>query len=205
MANCPAKDLYFVHIPKNAGSSIEEVGLDHGVKWGKEFFNRKLYKFFLNGKLVSLAHWHLPYEVRKYDRAPDKCFCVVRNPYEKIVSSYNYHSRNFSQIQKLTLNEYIDEALKSFFVNEFKLDNHQRPQSEYIFHKGEKVINNILRFENISEDFKKLTGLELSKKVNSSPVGSCTIEDISDKNIHLINYFYHEDFENFGYERIIRH
>ena len=115
MANCPAKDLYFVHIPKNAGSSIEEVGLDHGIKWGKEFFNQKLYKFFLNGKLVSLAHWHLPYGVRKYDREPDKCFCVVRNPYEKIVSSYNYHSRNFAQIQKL--NENYPDGLRRYVEN----------------------------------------------------------------------------------------
>ena len=205
MANCLAEDLYFVHIPKNAGSSIEEVGLDHGFKWGEEFFDRKLNNFLVNGRIYKLAHWHLPYSIREYDKDPNKCFCVVRNPYERIVSSYNYHKSLFDQVRKMSLNEYIEKALKSFYSDEYLFDNHQRPQSDYVFYKGDKVINNILRFENVAEDFEKLTGLKLSKKVNRAPVGACTVKDISDRNIYFINYFYHDDFENFGYKRIIIH
>lgn len=203
--NSLLEDLYFVHIPKNAGTSIEEVGLDYGLKWGKEFFNRNIYESSLNGKISRLAYWHLPYSIRAYDKDPDKCFCVVRNPYERIVSSYNYHKSLFDQVKEMSLNQYIEIALKSFCFDESLFDNHQRPQSDYVFHKGDKVINNILRFENVAGDFKNLTGLKLSKKVNTAPVGSCTIKDISDRNIHFINYFYHDDFENFGYERIIMH
>lgn len=203
MINSSLKDSYFVHIPKNAGTSIEEVGLSHGLKWGKEFFDNKLYKCEHKGKSLKLAYWHLCYSDRAYDKDPDKCFCVVRDPYSRIISEFNYLNRRNLLPKKMGLNEFILYAISSYSFNEYLLDNHQRPQSDYIFHNGSQVIGNIIKFENLEEEFKELTGLVLSKKSNVSK-GSFTVDDISDKNIHLINFFYHEDFENFGYNRISR-
>jgi hypothetical protein len=201
--NFSLKDSYFVHIPKNAGTSIEEVGLIHGLKWGKDFFDNQLYKAEHQGVSLKLAYWHLCYSNRAYDRDPDKCFCVVRDPYSRIISGFNYLNRKSDQFKRMSLNEFINYALSSYFLNEYLIDNHQRPQSDYIFHNGNQVVDHIIKFENIEEEFEELTGLVLSKKSNASK-SSLTADDISDKNIHFINYFYHEDFENFGYTRISR-
>jgi len=204
MADIAAKDLYFVHIPKNAGTSIEEVGLDYSLKWGKEFYNRKVDKSLRGGKVKTLAPWHFPYSIRPYPNSADKCFCVVRNPYTRIISDFNYFSARQPQIEKIGLNSFIEIAILTSFQDDLVFDNHPRPQSHFVFHKGRRVVDHVLKFENIEKEFKDLTGLELSKKSNASIGNKLTIKDISERNIHLINYFYYEDFENFEYERIIK-
>ena len=54
--------LQFIHIPKNAGTSIENLGNKFGIKWGR-FIEREQYP--LSEKPCDYYHWHSPYFIRK--------------------------------------------------------------------------------------------------------------------------------------------
>ena len=69
------KQLKFIHITKCAGSTIEEIGRDNKVWWGK--YSREY------------GWWHGIFS-RKDKKLKDKYdwFMVVRNPYDRIISEY---------------------------------------------------------------------------------------------------------------------
>lgn len=78
-------------------------------------------------------------------------FCVVRNPWQRAVSSFFSHNR----YQRY-------ESFRNFCYEWFEENNnlihgeiaHRRPQLDFIVNlKGENAMDYILRFENLQEDF----------------------------------------------------
>ena len=71
------KELKFIHITKCAGSFIEELGIKHGLKWGR----------FHEEYGLEVGSWHdyfidKPYSLKeKYE-----WFVIIRNPYDRILS-----------------------------------------------------------------------------------------------------------------------
>ena len=78
---CNRTDLEFTHIPKNAGTSIENAGKKAGICWGR-------FSLFHNRKMCST--WHQPPRINKDLHQGKKTFCVIRDPKERIVSEYRY-------------------------------------------------------------------------------------------------------------------
>ena len=111
--------LRFIHIPKNAGTSIENAALKENIKWGfKEwtkdddknnknnknlFKNKNPWKNVYNNKTYKVKKcfpWHVNFKDlgKNFLEKDDTTFCVVRNPYTKIVSAYKYaHGKNASK------------------------------------------------------------------------------------------------------------
>ena len=56
------KKLQFIHIPKNAGTSIENLGYKFGIKWGR-FLERENYP--LTETSCNYYYWHSPYFIRQ--------------------------------------------------------------------------------------------------------------------------------------------
>jgi hypothetical protein len=192
------KELKFIHITKNAGTSIEEAGIKHKIEWGK--FHKEY------------GWYHKPFS--KIDKKlQDKYdwFVVVRNPYARMLSEfycmwggvYNYYT-----ITKDYMNTFLIYRIKNIDESDNKC--HYVEQYKYIYGDNITCKIHILYFEKLEEHFNNLMkkyGLEHIKleKTNTKPIAiPFTINDFSDELIELINNVYDNDFKLFGYEKIKR-
>lgn len=176
----------FIHIPKTAGSSIR-----HHIK---ELDN------------ISLRNHHVDFgkiDVTKLGvncvENPDTImFAVVRNPYDRFISAYNYimnggyhngnDTQNFILIKDLLLDEFLDR------INDFKEKViHFVPQYYFI---DSRV--NIIKFEEKEEGLKAY-GINLNKHLNKSK--NKFITELTDEQKEKVYEAYKEDFEMFGYEK----
>lgn len=172
MAFHPDKNILFIHIPKNAGKSIEialgfiteELVLGPSLR----SFSNRAAKFLLNltsNKLSSerlfgpidytLCGQHLTLlEIQMLGLLSPEVlkrsvmFAVVRNPYSRALSTYRHFCRNTD----------LDE-FKRFWQSSSLLGEdhnkiaHYRPQKHYVQNlKGEVVVPNILKFESLQAD-----------------------------------------------------
>lgn len=191
----------FIHIPKNAGSYIRKY-----VKGENNSYDHMdLNMLYVNFREVFNNHTF---------------FCVVRNPYDRLVSNYEFAlKRSNTGITQSTSKEIFDkENIATFedFVyflhsNHSNLNKvvHWHPQYTFI------TVNNtippkqklsILRFENISEDFKQfLDERNISVNISTEKVNAVTHKDYkeyykSKDIISKVNDIYRKDFEYFKYD-----
>lgn len=152
-------DLIFIHIPKNAGTSIEMT--IHGER----------------GQYSGHYDW------KKYERdVPDKwkdyeSFSVVRNPFDRTVSNYKYARKkrsfwhNAENPEQSRMGKHFDyETLKdrsfSEAVDMLSELEHQGwgYQYPYICDEDENiVVDRILKIENLQEEFNEMLN-ELGKE-----------------------------------------
>lgn len=181
------KEYLFIHIPKTGGTSICDK--------------------FLNGDEVT--HRRLT----TYPRALWKrSFAVVRNPYERLISVYNYakmvksywHSNDGTTVYSLhplydycnehTFKEFITDLYKKRFSNDQLV--HLREQSWYLMTPGNKIQTSIVRFESINEDLSALFGEDIDLPfVNKSLKASHAFDD---EMVSMIKESYKNDFMHFG-------
>jgi hypothetical protein len=211
--------LFFIHIPKTAGTSIENFGEKHNFIWGR-FYNFEMAR----ESQKYCNRWHIPpkyfennigWNIYFENKIP---FTIVRNPYTRIISEYLYITYNPSVIG---LNEFVKSILTKHWSDH---DCHIIPQSEYTY--APIIENNqviwvqntdqieILKFEKINTEFKELlnkygydyTVNPLSKDRPPGKGGNneqkITLEYLTPISIQIINEMYHEDFVNFGYDKI---
>jgi hypothetical protein len=193
------KKLKFIHITKTAGTTIEDIGKKHGLKWGR-FDKKQIYK----KNTVSAAFWHKPFTElddsykRKYD-----WFVVVRNPYTRILSEYYCNFAGFSN-KKLSY-EQINKRLINNIKNIDNNDGHYIQQYRYV---DNSVKIHIVKFENIEEEFNSLMkeynlDIVLDKHNNAGKKQKhFNIKDFSEELIDTINTVYDKDFKLFGYKKM---
>lgn len=172
--------LLFVHIPKNAGRSVEaallgETGTPDGgrrslLNRAATFLARETASRFprdhLIGTLdVSLAAQHLTYvEMEMLGLLPDEAgfrsFATVRNPYDRALSSV-MHFREGSWVQEMDERQRMrgfEEQLAQWLEQPIADHNqraHRRSQVAYLRNQeGLQAVETILRFEMIDQDFK---------------------------------------------------
>jgi len=137
--------LVFLHIPKNAGTAIEDLAFAHGVAWGR---NADFDSCHIKANRC-LAAWHEPPALLPRGNpysAQAPVFCVVRNPFLRVVSEYKYlHSHpefqwdNADILQKYGcsdagLNAWLVRALSRYQSGHSFLQMcHMLPQSFYIW------------------------------------------------------------------------
>lgn len=179
----------FVHIPKNAGRSIESILFDdEAAPQGgrRNSMNRaahliqhttrdKSAERVLVGTVdVSLASQHLTLSeiyllglLPADDLRQMTKFCVVRNPYERAISSVLHFGRRrfrdlFKLEDKLTPSSftYALERWIDLEPPDHNVRAHRRPQAEYLPGPYQNMgkMDFILRFENLHDDFVKLCG-----------------------------------------------
>ena len=153
-------NVLFLHIPKNAGTSIRNC-LSSESKFNYPFWMK-------NHLYLNILEKRCEY----YNFIPDYKFCVVRNPYTRILSIYNHIISNQSiYIQKMSnkwgihhthkkdydnnIKLKFDEWLSYFFYESKVTSKSDMLPQQSIFINGTKDIE-IFKFEDLSKLENKL-------------------------------------------------
>ncbi|VVT34310.1 sulfotransferase family 2 domain-containing protein [Rhizobium sp. EC-SD404] len=191
------KRVLFIHIPKTGGTTVEGWlgGLSH-----LHFHSVGVPAF---SKCTPQHYRMQDFRALFGDQFFDFSFCFVRNPYDRLESEF----RMQATIQKTgfwrrhsSFSTWLDGSLEIARQNAFHLDNHLRPQWEFI---GSGV--RVLRLEDGLE-----TGLaEVAAFLGEVPPANLGKENsTSNSEIRVdwdlqdrckIEEFYRRDFEQFGY------
>ncbi len=189
------KKFVFVHIPKTAGKAIYKTIFDAEHK---AHFTVGDYERVLGGKLIGF-----------------KYFCVVRNPWDRVVSAFFYLKQSKEgyayEFSKKYLSEYSDFKA---FIRQLKCNpdlrekvlawDHFRPQVEFIRSPEGVLVEGVIgRFEDLPEFcdvFTDWLGFERIKlaKLNASK------RDVyrnyyDDESQAIVATLYNADIEMFGY------
>ena len=195
MTICHERKLIFIHIPKNAGTSvIKAMGVEN------IFFDKTIEEY----KEHYGEYWD------KY-----KKFTVVRDPIDRFISAYKFarmkesgwfsatgdeglkkHS-HYELCNKMDINEYTLYLYKN--PKEFTRWN--MPQTFIISNKNKKIkIDYFVRFENLQEDLSKI-GISSIEKLNSSKIEDDKVIQLSKKSKKMLYHVYDIDYENFNYKK----
>jgi len=206
--------LEFLHIAKNAGSSIVHSAAKVGINWGACHF------IFCEHNEPDFADppisiWHRPLSELPSNLYGDDAalFVVIRNPYERCISKYYYNNQKHTDISVLNQKDHLNDWIKSTL--KFKLDMDRfvpffYPGYNYVFDKytGEQVVDYVLRYETLEHDFDELMK-DFSLNISLDHVNArhtrkvMGVENLSTESIQIINDYFYNDFIAFGYEMIV--
>ncbi len=189
MSICHDKRLIFIHITKNAGSSIKEYfDSDDGLT---DLFWDEYKKYYS-------SYWD------SYTK-----FSIVRNPFCRFISVYKFilggsiglnpwlahPSADLPEIG-LTINEFADYVYNNFNGKLFKWFLY--PQHLFICEENDIMVDKVIRYELLDKDLEKIgiTGLPLLNKSKSLPIAKIKMSEDTKKKIYEL---YKKDFEIFGY------
>ena len=170
----------FIHIPKNAGTSIETL--------------------FSNRSFQIQPHKHddihqIKYKFLELYKIYRK-FTIIRNPYDKMISWYFYLKRNLNENHNIIdFNEWIKDPSKFWHADD-PID-YLRPQHEWIDDTVE-----IIKFENINEELNDFFGKEIDLPITNNSNHDHYLEYYNQESLDTIYERYKEDFEKFNYKKI---
>lgn len=192
----------FVHVPKTAGKSL--LGLFGLPEFGRDF---------AGDPRIEDPYDHVPvsrYVSRPYFEEYFK-FAVVRNPWDRLVSAFNYLDRGGSNLlDKRFREQYLASYAGDFraFVQDlprFLKTKHFAPQSFYICDGGSGIlVDHVGRFEDLSATVALLAarcGIDASALThrNASPHQQYT-DYYDDATRDLVANVYARDIRLFGYQ-----
>ena len=169
------------------------------LRWWTEWFLQNAPK-----QTANTLQWY-------FDPAHTDWFCIVRNPFYKMVSEYKWRAKpkppesgwSGWSCTAEDMNEWISLNLGRNF------DNHLTPYTEYVFDSsGNQIIQHVVHYENQTEQLRQLfSAYNLDSLYREwlgthSNRGQCTNLSptmISKQNKHIIREQYEEDFRIFGY------
>jgi len=192
------KKLIFIHIPKNAGTSIikamgvENLYMDKTIEEYKEHYE---------------DYWN------SYTK-----FTVVRDPMDRFISAYKFarmkESGWFSTTGEEGLekhNQYeicnlmnINEYISHLYRNPKEFNRWTIPQTFILENQNKKIeINYFVRYENLLEDLQKI-GIDKIEKLNSSKVDDDEVIQLTKKSKQKIYEIYDIDYQKFNYKKDIK-
>lgn len=188
------KKCIFIHIPKNAGTSVLR---SLGYGGGRQHCS---YQYYL---MSDSEKFHKFFK-----------FTIVRNPYDRLVSGYWYMKNGGNKRSDMKFKEILDEQYPDFRsfvfgfldkdrIHEIKIFN---PQYIYLFdHYDNLRVDFIARYESLADDFQVIAKrLNLDGKglpiVNPSNKGDYREYYTDEKVVQRVRYLYRKDFELLHYD-----
>jgi hypothetical protein len=186
--------LIFVHIPKNAGTAITNTleMIDEG---------HHTYQYYQNR---YSERW------KNYTK-----FCIVRNPWERVVSCYEYAKLENSYWHssdgggkagkhpdyELLKDKTFVECLEILNKTPNQLKHHGwASQSQYVFN-GDLTVNKVIRMEKINEGLSELLKDNfVLPQINVSNSNNYRDYYKTDEHINIVRRRYKIDIDLFNYE-----
>jgi len=213
--------LNFLHIPKSAGSSVENV---FGITVSGEPIPRgrnlakctwfvtcaKEFPWGGKGKCCSMPDGssctpgHVPpsQDIAILDSYSScETFCVVRHPLTRLISEYSWCSKSGLRKCSNGFGHFVTESLADVQKQPFSHDCHLVPQIEYVGRGSERFCKHVLKFENLSQEFNALMvkfGLKERMNVHTNDSPSNRVKPSQEAKA-AVETFYRDDYVAFGY------
>ena len=175
----------FYHIPKTAGTSMHSVFKQYGVSAHVNEFHWTRVR----------SHTAVEHTWDKYKGNEYFSFAIVRNPYDRMFSLYNFLKRR--RIIKETLEEFI-KNIGTKEPSQFKLLNYN----------GVVPLSFVGKFENLEEDFNFIADkIKIKERYKDLPKLFKAVnngnykEQINNELKAIIDEKHHDDFINFNYKK----
>ena len=206
MIICDKKKFIFIHIPKNSGTEMTKE-LKKTYKDTTLLMNCER-----NGINIGIDKMHLYYDV--IDKFIPKNildnyfkFCIIRNPYNKLYSAWNFIKERHGYND---VNDFVKYKLDKEFIYGKELIPgdarvHYRPQFTFVYDtENNKFANFVIKYENINEDISKMnTKYSLTIPLyDNGNTQKNYINFFNKESITKINSLYKKDFVLFNYEII---
>lgn len=213
--------IFFMHIPKTGGSSIEKYFQLIGAK--VQFFDEFNH---LNILMKCSPVNHLDYELIDqifYLKKFRFSFAITRNPFARLASEFRFRrGRNCNWSKEVTIYDEIEpwtvDVLRSYAKNKYFFSNHIRPQLDFIgpnitkvykLESGlsaiiDSVSDYLLPFKCVLPSYESVMGFDdmmVTSKSARAGLVSKEEEAIRQSSIisELIRQVYRCDFDAFGY------
>lgn len=213
MPVCHARRTIFVHIPKTAGTSVEAALGMHGLKTDvgvKPYFNQTVDREHLYGR--DAQHFTAEGLKAELNGLFDSYFkfTVVRNPWDRVVSTCAWSDQKWFRGQELESSEF-ERIVRQLYAacrdpksaQALLASTHFKPQFLYIVDQELRpMVDYVARYENLAEDWAYICGrLNLSTvlpgrmKSHHRPYQ----EYYSDETRAMVGELYSRDVSMFGY------
>lgn len=196
------KKCLFIHIPKNAGTSIQQ-SLSSPLKDPKIITGIGNEKIFFHSTIRQMYH--------QYGNCLDSYFkfSIVRNPWDRMWSFYRFTLNRWPDAIegydfKKFLLEFSSTMALSHLPDESIIRTQERSQLDWLTDKnGVILVDFIGKYESLNEDFVKIcnnlniinTPLKWIRKVDGEDYR--TVYD--NETIEFIEKYYKKDIDMFGY------
>ena len=200
--------VIFIHIPKNAGESIEKTLDIYGLKnkdpkskyWGvfeNKIVLQHLTALQLRNSYIKNSIWDSYFK-----------FAIIRNPWSKAVSEYNWFLRYGPQIKFKEWCESLEYRIKINSMINILETGHNIEQYKFITdNDGNFLVDELIRFENIENGFNNLAQKRSWKALLKN---AKTTKNLSKKDwrsyycketLNIIEKVYKKDLDIFGYNK----
>ena len=196
------KPLLFIHIPKTGGTYVEDEFKKANYNVGRHDINEKLKNEF------KCPFWHTPSKKNKKINFKEYItFTVVRNPYERILSEYNWSKfpryKTFDVSRSTELNDFVSNLNTSQIIEDGEC--HLVPQAEYLTDSYGNKVKHIIHQEKLTEELNKFIekyklNITLSNKKTNEKNRNHTVDELTETSKKYIQTYFKKDFEELGYE-----
>jgi len=205
--------LIFTVIPKNANTSIKYILLNYinpDALTSVDLKNTDKFHSF------TIKHFNFIDHQFCYNNPDHLRICVIRNPFDRLVSGWRDKIRNFDISrrrkrfgfsQACTFEQFINQIYRT---KEENIDRHFTPQYRFITYNNEILSDRILRFEDLSNQWNKLVNeikhvykIELEDmtiNLNNTQGNKSYREYYNKKLRKLVEEKFQKDLNEFNYE-----